>query len=127
MGRWAVQQDNNKRLLQRLGAERLFPSPERGNKYAVLVEGHSNNSGNGQTSELTLIWDRTGVPGGSVSIFVSPYWLLGLGRSYGTPVVEPKVSATFFQAPVAITGTAGGGGRLSGGGPALFVNPSTEG
>ncbi|XP_054855201.1 multiple epidermal growth factor-like domains protein 8 isoform X1 [Eublepharis macularius] len=68
VGRWAVQQDNNNNkrwLLQRPGAERLFPSPERGNKYAVLVEGHRNNSGNGQASELILMWDRTGVLGGS--------------------------------------------------------------
>ncbi|XP_007430507.1 multiple epidermal growth factor-like domains protein 8 [Python bivittatus] len=75
VGSWAVQQEKDKRRLQRPGAERLFPSTERGNKYAVLVEGHLNNSGNGQTSELTLIWDRTGVPGGSeISyFFLEPY------------------------------------------------------
>lgn len=71
MGRWAVQQEKEKRLLQRPGAERLFPSTERGKKYTVVVEGYLNNSGNGQTSELTLTWDRTGVPGGSVSALLS--------------------------------------------------------
>ncbi|XP_039208131.1 multiple epidermal growth factor-like domains protein 8 [Crotalus tigris] len=75
VGSWAGQQEKEKLLLQRPGAERLFPSTERGNKYAVLVEGHLNNSGNGQTSELTLTWDRTGVPGGSeISyFFLEPY------------------------------------------------------
>uniref|UniRef100_A0A8C8VJG7 Multiple EGF like domains 8 n=1 Tax=Pelusios castaneus TaxID=367368 RepID=A0A8C8VJG7_9SAUR len=65
VGRWAVQQEKETRPLQRSGAQSLFPSPERGNKYAVQVEGHLNGSANGQPSELALIWDRTGVPGGS--------------------------------------------------------------
>uniref|UniRef100_A0ACB8FSR9 Multiple epidermal growth factor-like domains protein 8 n=3 Tax=Sphaerodactylus townsendi TaxID=933632 RepID=A0ACB8FSR9_9SAUR len=85
VGRWSVQQDNNKRLLQRPGAERLFPSPERGNKYAVLVEGHLNNSGNGQTSELTLTWDRTGVLGGSeISYFFLEPFRSEMCDTYGS-------------------------------------------
>nr|XP_032662188.1 multiple epidermal growth factor-like domains protein 8 [Chelonoidis abingdonii] len=67
VGRWAVQQEKETHPLQRPGSQRLFGSPERGNKYLVQVEGHLNSSGTGQSSELTLVWDRTGVPGGSVS------------------------------------------------------------
>ncbi|XP_064359618.1 multiple epidermal growth factor-like domains protein 8 isoform X1 [Dromaius novaehollandiae] len=70
VGRWAVQQERETRPLQRPRPERLFMAPERGNKYAVQVEGHFNSSGSGQSSELTLVWDRTGVPGGSeISFF----------------------------------------------------------
>ncbi|XP_074837451.1 multiple epidermal growth factor-like domains protein 8 [Carettochelys insculpta] len=65
VGRWAVQQEKETRPLQRPGTQWLFGSPERSNKYLVQVEGHLNSSGGGQSSELTLIWDRTGVPGGS--------------------------------------------------------------
>ncbi|MGH0176680.1 UNVERIFIED_CONTAM: hypothetical protein FKN15_073287 [Acipenser sinensis] len=67
LGRWAVQQDKMSLRLERSGGERLFQNLERGNKYAVQIEGYLNNSGNGQTSELTLTWNRTGVPGGSCS------------------------------------------------------------
>ncbi|KAH0631676.1 hypothetical protein JD844_006126 [Phrynosoma platyrhinos] len=75
VGRWAVYQEKEKRLLQRPGGERLFPNTERGKKYMVLVEGYLNHSGNGQSSELALTWDRTGVPGGSeISyFFLEPY------------------------------------------------------
>ncbi|XP_074713784.1 LOW QUALITY PROTEIN: multiple epidermal growth factor-like domains protein 8 [Strix uralensis] len=70
VGRWSVQQERETRPLQRPRPERLFGAPERGNKYAVQVEGHFNSSGSGQSSELTLVWDRTGVPGGSeISFF----------------------------------------------------------
>ncbi|XP_072704321.1 multiple epidermal growth factor-like domains protein 8 [Ciconia boyciana] len=70
VGRWSVQQERETRPLQRPRPERLFRAPERGNKYAVQVEGHFNSSGSGQSSELTLVWDRTGVPGGSeISFF----------------------------------------------------------
>ncbi|KAM6111677.1 LOW QUALITY PROTEIN: multiple epidermal growth factor-like domains protein 8 [Phoenicopterus ruber ruber] len=70
VGRWSVQQERETRPLQRPHTERLFGAPERGNKYAVQVEGHFNSSGSGQSSELTLVWDRTGVPGGSeISFF----------------------------------------------------------
>uniref|UniRef100_H3A6Q1 Multiple EGF like domains 8 n=1 Tax=Latimeria chalumnae TaxID=7897 RepID=H3A6Q1_LATCH len=75
VGRWTVQQEKETRLLQR-GASgvRLFPS-QRGNKYAIQVEGYLNTSGNGQTSELTLTWNRTSVPGGSeISfLFLEPF------------------------------------------------------
>ncbi|GAB0200402.1 multiple epidermal growth factor-like domains protein 8 [Grus japonensis] len=65
VGRWWVQQERETRPLQRPRPERLFGAPERGNRYLVQVEGHLNASGSGQSSELTLVWDRTGVPGGS--------------------------------------------------------------
>ncbi|XP_062823192.1 multiple epidermal growth factor-like domains protein 8 [Anolis carolinensis] len=85
VGRWAVHQEKEKRLLQRPGGERLFGSPERGKKYLVQVEGHLNSSGNGQTSELTLTWDRTGVLGGSeISyFFLEPFRSEGCS-SYGS-------------------------------------------
>ncbi|XP_078507442.1 multiple epidermal growth factor-like domains protein 8 isoform X2 [Lissotriton helveticus] len=70
VGRWTVQQEKERRPLQRNSGERLFPRPERENKYAVQIEGYLNNSGNGQTSELTLTWDRTGIPGGSEISFL---------------------------------------------------------
>ncbi|MGH0185680.1 UNVERIFIED_CONTAM: hypothetical protein FKN15_018655 [Acipenser sinensis] len=57
------------------GPNTVEPNLERGNKYAVQIEGYLNNSGNGQTSELTLTWNRTGVPGGSeISfLFLEPF------------------------------------------------------
>ncbi|XP_041081633.1 multiple epidermal growth factor-like domains protein 8 [Polyodon spathula] len=75
LGRWAVQQDKMSLRLERSGGEQLFQNLERGNKYAVQIEGYLNNSGNGQTSELTLTWNRTGVPGGSeISfLFLEPF------------------------------------------------------
>ncbi|XP_075440531.1 multiple epidermal growth factor-like domains protein 8 [Ascaphus truei] len=63
VGRWTVHQEQERRPLQRNSGERLFPNAERGSRYAVQIEGYLNNTGNGHTSELTLTWDRTGVPG----------------------------------------------------------------
>uniref|UniRef100_A0A8C4SXY5 Multiple EGF like domains 8 n=1 Tax=Erpetoichthys calabaricus TaxID=27687 RepID=A0A8C4SXY5_ERPCA len=75
LGRWTVQQEKISRLLQRPNGERLFQALDRGNKYAIQVEGYLNNSGNGQTSELTLTWNRTSVLGGSeISfLFLEPF------------------------------------------------------
>lgn len=67
VGRWWAPQERETRPLQRPRPERLFGAPERGNRYALQVEGHLNGSGSGASAELTLVWDRTGVPGGSVS------------------------------------------------------------
>nr|XP_033770020.1 multiple epidermal growth factor-like domains protein 8 isoform X2 [Geotrypetes seraphini] len=75
VSRWTMHQEKDRRPLQRSRNERLFPSPEPGNKYTVQIEGFLNTSGSGQTSELTLTWDRTGVPGGSeISfLFLEPF------------------------------------------------------
>ncbi|KAM8927354.1 multiple epidermal growth factor-like domains protein 8 [Pelodytes ibericus] len=70
VGRWSVHQDKDQRPLQRNSGERLFPILERGSRYAVQIEGYLNNTGNGHTSELSLTWDRTGVPGGSEISFL---------------------------------------------------------
>jgi hypothetical protein len=67
VGRWAAQQEKETRRLQRPGSTRLFPLPGRGHKYAVEIQGQLNGSAGPGHSELTLLWDRTGVPGGSVS------------------------------------------------------------
>ncbi|XP_068855259.1 multiple epidermal growth factor-like domains protein 8 [Aphelocoma coerulescens] len=68
-GAGGAQQERETRPLRRPRPERLFGAPERGNRYLVQVEGHLNASG-GLSSELTLTWDRTGVPGGSeISFF----------------------------------------------------------
>ncbi|KYO40876.1 hypothetical protein Y1Q_0004213 [Alligator mississippiensis] len=70
VGRWAAGQERETRPLRRPGGGRLFPVPGRGHKYALQVEGHLNASGHGQASELALLWDRTGLPGGSeISFF----------------------------------------------------------
>lgn len=68
VGRWVAQQEKETRRLQRPGSERLFPMPGRGHKYAVEIRGQLNGSAGPGHSELTLLWDRTGVPGGSVSV-----------------------------------------------------------
>lgn len=68
VGRWVAQQEKETRRLQRPGSARLFPLPGRGHKYAVEIRGQLNGSAGPGHSELTLLWDRTGVPGGSVSI-----------------------------------------------------------
>lgn len=68
VGRWVAQQEKETRRLQRPGSDRLFPLPGRGNKYAVEIRGQLNGSAGPGHSELTLLWDRTGVPGGSVSL-----------------------------------------------------------
>ncbi|XP_074075473.1 multiple epidermal growth factor-like domains protein 8 isoform X1 [Macrotis lagotis] len=70
VGRWVAQQDKEIRRLQRPGSARLFPLPGRGHKYAVEIQGQLNSSAGSGNSELTLLWDRTGVPGGSeISFF----------------------------------------------------------
>ncbi|XP_051901341.1 LOW QUALITY PROTEIN: multiple epidermal growth factor-like domains protein 8 [Pristis pectinata] len=65
VGHWAGQPEKEMRLLQRNSGDRLFPILERGNKYAIRLEGSLNNSGNGQTSEMTLTWERSKVVGTS--------------------------------------------------------------
>lgn len=62
-----AQQEKETRRLQRPGSARLFPLPGRSHKYAVEIRGQLNGSAGPGHSELTLLWDRTGVPGGSVS------------------------------------------------------------
>ncbi|XP_059823923.1 multiple epidermal growth factor-like domains protein 8 [Hypanus sabinus] len=59
VGHWAGQPEKEARLLQRNSGDRLFPLLERGNKYTIRLEGSLNSSGNGQTSEMTLIWERS--------------------------------------------------------------------
>ncbi|KAB0407298.1 hypothetical protein E2I00_010982, partial [Balaenoptera physalus] len=75
VGRWVAQQEKETRRLQRPGSARLFPLPGRGHKYAVEIRGQLNGSAGPGHSELTLLWDRTGVPGGSeISFFfLEPY------------------------------------------------------
>lgn len=72
VGRWVAQQEKETRRLQRPGSARLFPLPGRGHKYAVEIRGQLNGSAGPGHSELTLLWDRTGVPGGSVSTQTRP-------------------------------------------------------
>lgn len=67
-----AQQEKETRRLQRPGSARLFPLPGRGHKYAVEIRGQLNGSAGPGHSELTLLWDRTGVPGGSVSTGPGP-------------------------------------------------------
>lgn len=62
-----AQQEKETRQLHRPGSTRLFPLPGRDHKYAVEIRGQLNGSAGPGHSELTLLWDRTGVPGGSVS------------------------------------------------------------
>ncbi|XP_041268881.1 multiple epidermal growth factor-like domains protein 8, partial [Onychostruthus taczanowskii] len=71
VGRWGAQQERETRPLRRPRPERLFGKPERGNRYLLQVEAQLNASG-GLSSELTLTWDRTGVPGGSE---ISFFWI----------------------------------------------------
>ncbi|XP_078092162.1 multiple epidermal growth factor-like domains protein 8 [Mustelus asterias] len=61
VGHWAGQPEKETRLLQRNSGDRLFPNLERGNKYVIRLEGSLNNSGNGQTSEMTLTWERSNI------------------------------------------------------------------
>ncbi|XP_064557252.1 multiple epidermal growth factor-like domains protein 8, partial [Zonotrichia leucophrys gambelii] len=69
VGRWGAQQERETRPLRRPRPERLFGSAERGNRYLLQVEATLNATG-GLSAELTLTWDRTGVPGGSeISFF----------------------------------------------------------
>ncbi|KAE8593599.1 hypothetical protein XENTR_v10019212 [Xenopus tropicalis] len=70
VGRWSAHQEKEERRLQRNSGEQLFPNAERGSRYAVQIEGYLNNTGNGHASELSLMWDRTGVPGGSEISFL---------------------------------------------------------
>uniref|UniRef100_A0A2I3HUT4 Multiple epidermal growth factor-like domains protein 8 n=1 Tax=Nomascus leucogenys TaxID=61853 RepID=A0A2I3HUT4_NOMLE len=75
VGRWVAHQEKETRRLQRPGSARLFPLPGRDHKYAVEIRGQLNGSAGPGHSELTLLWDRTGVPGGSeISFFfLEPY------------------------------------------------------
>uniref|UniRef100_A0A2K5KJX8 Multiple epidermal growth factor-like domains protein 8 n=1 Tax=Cercocebus atys TaxID=9531 RepID=A0A2K5KJX8_CERAT len=75
VGRWVAHQEKETRQLQRPGSARLFPLPGRDHKYAVEIRGQLNGSAGPGHSELTLLWDRTGVPGGSeISFFfLEPY------------------------------------------------------
>ncbi|XP_050786388.1 multiple epidermal growth factor-like domains protein 8 isoform X7 [Gopherus flavomarginatus] len=129
VGRWAVQQEKETRPLQRPGAQRLFGSPERGNKYLVQVEGHLNSSGTGQSSELTLVWDRTGVPGGSeISYFFLEPFRAGPCPSY------PSCLACLADqgcgwCPLSAScharlGRPGGGGPCGGASVRLVLSPS---
>ena len=67
MGRWAAHQEKETKLLSRPDGSVLFPNLTRGNHYLVQAEGYLTNSASGQTSEMALIWNRTALPGGSVS------------------------------------------------------------
>ncbi|KAM9207897.1 LOW QUALITY PROTEIN: multiple epidermal growth factor-like domains protein 8 [Leptosomus discolor] len=129
VGRWSVQQERETRPLQRPRPERLFGAPERGNKYAVQVEGHVNRSGGGLSSELTLVWDRTGVPGGSeISFFFLEPFRAPPGRcpSYpsclacladqGCGWCPPSASCHGRQLPP--------GGLCGEGGPRLVLTPN---
>lgn len=72
VGRWAVQQEKELKLLSRADGSKLFSNLTRGNHYLVQAEGYLNNSGSGQASEMALIWNRT-LPGGSVSVSICFY------------------------------------------------------
>uniref|UniRef100_A0AAR2IQ65 Multiple EGF-like-domains 8 n=1 Tax=Pygocentrus nattereri TaxID=42514 RepID=A0AAR2IQ65_PYGNA len=75
LGRWSAQEDKENPLLTRPDGSRLFQNLTRGNRYLVQAEGYLNNSASGQTSEMTLTWNRTALPGGSeISfLFLEPY------------------------------------------------------
>ncbi|XP_069798535.1 multiple epidermal growth factor-like domains protein 8 [Narcine bancroftii] len=59
VGHWESGPERETRVLQRNSGGRLFPDLERGNKYAIRLEGMLNNSGHGQASEMTLTWERS--------------------------------------------------------------------
>uniref|UniRef100_A0A8B9H6U8 Multiple EGF-like-domains 8 n=1 Tax=Astyanax mexicanus TaxID=7994 RepID=A0A8B9H6U8_ASTMX len=75
LGSWSAQEEKESRLLTRQNGSCLFQNLTRGNRYLVQAEGYLNNSASGQTSEMTLIWNRTALPGGSeISfLFLEPY------------------------------------------------------
>ncbi len=56
-------------MLSRPDGSRLFQNLTRGNWYLIQAEGYLNNSASGQTSEMALTWNRTALPGGSVSVY----------------------------------------------------------
>ncbi|TFJ95830.1 NADH dehydrogenase [Platysternon megacephalum] len=129
VGRWAVQQEKETRPLQRPGAQRLFGSPERGNKYLVQVEGHLNSSGTGQSSELTLVWDRTGVPGGSeISYFFLEPFRAGSCPSYPSCLAcLADQGCGWCPLSASCHGRLegpGGGGPCGGGSVRLVLSPS---
>lgn len=68
LGRWSAQEEKDIRMLSRPDGSRLFQNLTRGNWYLIQAEGYLNNSASGQTSEMALTWNRTALPGGSVSI-----------------------------------------------------------
>ncbi|XP_053908557.1 LOW QUALITY PROTEIN: multiple epidermal growth factor-like domains protein 8 [Cuculus canorus] len=135
VGRWSVQQERETRPLQRPRPGRLFGAPERGNKYAVSVEGRARGGG-GDSSELTLVWDRTGVPGGSeISFFFLEPSRAPPGRcptlpsclaclaDLGCGWCPPSASC---QPRLPPPGGEGGpcGGGATGGGPRLVLAPA---
>ena len=66
VGEWVAQQEKETRLLNRpKPGQRLFQNLTRGNRYLVQAEGYLN--GSGHSSEMALTWNRTALPGGSVS------------------------------------------------------------
>lgn len=73
VGRWAAPQERELRPLRRGGSRALLGGGrrrQRGQRWALRVEGSRDGSAGGLSSELTLVWDRTGVPGGSeISFF----------------------------------------------------------
>lgn len=85
-------QEKETRQLQRPGSARLFPLPGRDHKYAVEIRGQLNGSAGPGHSELTLLWDRTGVPGGSVST-QDPPPTLATGPSLRSPGLSERQAA----------------------------------
>lgn len=69
LGRWSAQEEKDIRMLSRPDGSRLFQNLTRGNWYLIQAEGYLNNSASGQTSEMALTWNRTALPGGSVSVY----------------------------------------------------------
>lgn len=69
LGRWSAQEEKEIRMLSRPDGSRLFQNLTRGNWYLIQAEGYLNNSASGQTSEMALTWNRTALPGGSVSVY----------------------------------------------------------
>lgn len=69
LGRWSAQEEKEIRMLSRPDGSRLFQNLTRGNWYLIQAEGYLNNSASGQTSEMALTWNRTALPGGSVSAY----------------------------------------------------------
>lgn len=69
LGRWSAQEEKDIRMLSRPDGSRMFQNLTRGNWYLIQAEGYLNNSASGQTSEMALTWNRTALPGGSVSVF----------------------------------------------------------
>ncbi|KAM9510496.1 multiple epidermal growth factor-like domains protein 8 [Guaruba guarouba] len=130
---WAPPQQQT-RPLQRPRAARLFGAPWRGSRYALEVEGHVNATGGGPPSELSLVWDRTGVPGGSeISFFFLEPWRSPPGSCPSRPTCPscladlacgwcPHVAACLDR----LATPPGGGACAAGGeeaGPRLVLSP----